>query len=254
MESPDYVSHGRDATVSGRSVRVGTNEGTPDHRSAMGTHGLSVVPSQKCTGTMKSADYVSHGRDAAVSGRSVREGTVEGTSDDTAARGTHSLRVVPSQQCTGTMKSPDYVSHWRDATVSGRSVRESTDEGTSDDTAARGTHSLRVVPSQQPQNSRSEHPTTCKCVILSSCRAERGLDALTQPSNPRGVSLSMHSANPAPSLSIAPCVRIQRRFARFGGWSLTVQHSAGPSVNCGGRVSSLTTIKLRGRLTVQVWA
>ena len=45
-ESPDKVSHGRDATVSGRSVREGTNKGTPDRRSAMGTHDLRVVPSQ----------------------------------------------------------------------------------------------------------------------------------------------------------------------------------------------------------------
>ena len=45
------MSHGRDATVSDRSVREGTTEGTPDHRSAMGTHVLRVVPSQQCTAT-----------------------------------------------------------------------------------------------------------------------------------------------------------------------------------------------------------
>ena len=43
MKSPDKVSHGRDATVSDRSVREDTNEGISDHRSAMGTHGLRVV-------------------------------------------------------------------------------------------------------------------------------------------------------------------------------------------------------------------
>ena len=143
------MSHARDATISGRSVREGTNKGTSDDPSAMGTHALRVVPSQQCTGTMKSPDWVSHGCDATISGRSVREGTSEGTSDDTAAMGTHELRVVPSQQFTGTMKSPDQVSHGRDATVSGRSVREGTKKGTSDETAAMGTHELRVVPSQQ---------------------------------------------------------------------------------------------------------
>ena len=176
--------------------------------------------------------------------------------DDQSAMGTHALRVVPSQQHTGTMESPDYVSHGRDATVSGRSVRGGTNEGTPDHRSAMGTHDLRVVPSQQPQNSRNEHRTTCKCVILNSSRAGRGHNALTQPSNPFGVTSSSHCAKGKPS-GIAPCVRIQRRFARFGGWSLTVQHlNMSGSVNCGGSVSSLslTTIKLRGRLTEQVRA
>ena len=43
-------------TVSGSSVREGTKEGTLDRRSAMGTHGLRVVRSQQCTGTMESPD------------------------------------------------------------------------------------------------------------------------------------------------------------------------------------------------------
>ena len=73
MESADYVPHGRDATVSGHSVQEGTNKGISDDPSGMKTHALRVVPSQQFTGTMKSADYVPHGRDATVSGRSVRE-------------------------------------------------------------------------------------------------------------------------------------------------------------------------------------